>query len=119
MTKGQAYEKYGLSTKNANFNPDEVADSKFIEACKQLHRLRTNIIEEDIIKHHNQMVREHGKEETHEVEKASFFNALGFAIERGVLPAELALMFSILVDKGCPVLTIIETLDVMAEILDK
>lgn len=119
MTKGQACKKYGLSVKNANFNPDEVADTQFMEACKQLYRLKTDLLEEDIESQHNQMVGEHGEAETHEVEKISFFNALGFAVDKGIISAELALFFSILVDKGCPVLTIIKSLDVMAEILDK
>ena len=98
MTKGEIYNMYGLSTNDVNFNLDEEADDKFIDACKALNDVHMKVMEH---KHEESMSRlkeQYGDEIAEDVDKA----ALLMALIHTTGSKELAKFVAILFDNGCP-----------------
>lgn len=111
MTKGQAYERYNLSLENANFNPDEVADDKFLAGCIELHKIKqkmeTNHVE--VIK--QAMSEDMGEEMAEHHLRLAFLAALADLIHSKDYPFWMGIAVAELFDNGCTVMAVMRAMD--------
>ena len=103
MTKGQAYKKYGLSLDNVNFNPDEVADERFLRACEALgdtmDKAISDAVEQMRKDTRREIVEKYGEETAIQIENEAFL----MACYLNGMPEELFNFIKILLSNGCSV----------------
>ncbi len=111
MTKGQAYEKYNLSLKDVNFDPDEVADEKFIDGCLALNRLQCRVMTGEVSTAKAAMVERYGEEQAEHMLKLGFLSALSELIRQDQYPFWLGIAVAELFDNGCTVQAVMNAMD--------
>lgn len=115
MTKGQAYQKYGLSLDNVNFNPDEVADEKFLKACEALgdtmDKAISDAVEQMRKDTRREIVEKYGEETAIRIENEAFL----MACYLNGMPGELFNFIKILLSNGCPVDAVQKALDYLSK----
>ena len=108
MTKGQVYKRYGLSLANVNFNPDEVADEKFIKACDAFYTTYIrDYVKEKLDDLRERVVKNYGEEVANKIE----CDALLDCCRLQGMPDDLIGFIKILIANGCPANAIVEGLD--------
>ena len=111
MTKGQAYEKYKLSLENVNFNPDEVADDKFLAGCVELHKIRCDMETNRLAEVQQVMSEDMGDEMAEHHLRLAFLAALADLIHSKEYPFWLGIAVATLFDNGCTVMAVIQAMD--------
>ena len=111
MTKGEAYRRHGLSIDGANFNPQEVADEKFIDGCKALRNLKKRMIEDKVEENIKNLTEKYGEEKANAIHNVTFVMALLEATHS----MELVAVVTILLDNGCPLKAVMRALDFVFE----
>lgn len=111
MTKRQAYEKYNLSLENVNFDPDEVADDKFLACCVELHKIKCKMETNRLAAVQQVMSEDMGEEMAEHHLRLAFLAALAELIHSKQYPFWLGIAVAELFDNGCTVMAVIRAMD--------
>ena len=115
MTKKQAYEKYNLSLKDVNFDPNEEADSDFIKGCIVLNGIQARFINRKIEVVQEAMAADLGEEQAEYKLRMAFLMALADLIHEKHYPFWLGIAVAELFDNGCTVKAVMRAMDKVSD----